>query len=116
MTPRRKDRKILRRLASLAYERELGEALGELDAAFLEWRGGVIDAFQLNDAVHRHHQGPLLDLWKRYQCADAEITVTLALARGVLTEDDIPQGSLGSVIEKAGLIRQSFAARDADHD
>jgi len=39
-------------LASLAYERELTNALGDLETEFARWRRGEINAFDVSAAIH----------------------------------------------------------------
>jgi hypothetical protein len=82
----------LRDLVGLAYEVELGRELGKLAEHFDEWREGKIDAFDLTELVHKYHQGPARELWKRY--ADrpmVEMQVASAIARGILRREDVPE-------------------------
>lgn len=84
-------RRALGRLVVLAYERELSEVLGELDAQFARWRTGEIGAAELNDLIHDHHLGPSRTLWKKYFYPLANFAVRLALTEGVLTDEDLPE-------------------------
>jgi hypothetical protein len=81
-------RKRLRELAALAYQRELGHELGELEQTFARWRAGETDAFEVEAAIHRFHQGPSRKLFTRYQ-ADAVWAVAQAIVRGVLAEGEV---------------------------
>jgi len=84
-------RKELRRLAELAYERELSAELGVLESHFGKWRQGEIDPFELSDAIHQFHQGPARDLYVANAGPKPEALVARALAREVLAEDEVPQ-------------------------
>jgi post-segregation antitoxin (ccd killing protein) len=77
-------RRALRDAATKAYDEELRRALAELAAAFDEWRGGRLSAGQLTDRVHRFHDGPARDLWKKYNYAPIESVVAYAIVTGLL--------------------------------
>jgi hypothetical protein len=79
-------RKDLRRLVELAYERELNEELGALEESFHQWRCGSINAYDLSQAIHEFHDGPARDLYVRYNRLKPDVLVAHAFARGVLTE------------------------------
>ncbi len=56
------ERKELRRLAGLAYERELAKALEALEESFGQWRKKKISAFELSDCIHKFHNGTARNL------------------------------------------------------
>ena len=76
----KKQKAELRRLAGLAHERELSEALTNLESEFGRWRIGEISVFELNDRIHEFHHGLSRDLYKLYDPRDAEIVVPGAIA------------------------------------
>lgn len=82
-------RKDLRRLVELAYERELSEELGVLEESFHQWRCGSINAYDLSQAIHEFHDGPARDLYVSYNRLKPEVLVARAFAHGVLTEKDV---------------------------
>jgi hypothetical protein len=82
-------RKDLRRLVELAYQRELGEELGALEASFHQWRCGSINAYDLSEAIHEFHDGPARNLYVSYNRLKPDVLVARAFARGVLTEKDV---------------------------
>jgi predicted GNAT superfamily acetyltransferase len=86
---RKKRRKIFRELAAKAYERELDRALSDLESRFVAWREGQVDAFELNEEIHKHHNGISRVLWSRYQL-DPEILVPRLVVAGVLKEEEVP--------------------------
>jgi len=96
----------------LAHERELGTAMEQLEGDFKRWRAGDIDVFELDQRIHRHHQGPSREFWKRYaSSSDWELLLPAALHRGVLSVEDFPDDlwdAVGSRIEeiRKGLFEQ----------
>lgn len=63
----RAERKELRRLAGLAYERELAHELTTIEAAFRAWRAGELSPFDLSDRIHAFHNGVARDLLRHLQ-------------------------------------------------
>ncbi len=51
------ERKELRKVAGLAYEREFATALELLEENFRQWRGNKITVFELSDFIHQFHNG-----------------------------------------------------------
>ncbi|HJX53412.1 MAG TPA: hypothetical protein VJ801_11665 [Polyangia bacterium] len=84
----------IRELAALAYERELGQELGKLEEQFARWRRGDIDVQTLSDAIHKFHNGPARELYSLYTGDMLELVVGGAIARGVLTPAEVPQDTL----------------------
>jgi hypothetical protein len=96
----------IRRLAGLAYERELAKAAGELQSEFERWRGGEIDVFALNDHIHKFHDGASRDLYKRYVMGEAKWSLAAAIARGIVQESKVDPVILESLRSVIDLIRQ----------
>ena len=84
------ERAELRRLASEAYERELGIHLAELDKSFSEWRNGTLSSSDLSQKIHEFHQHAARDVWSMYQMPHEAILVTRAIELGILREDEVP--------------------------
>lgn len=82
----------LRALATRAYERELGEALGEVVSGVDELRAGRINMFDLSDVIHEFHNGAARQLWKFYNRLEPPIVVASALQRGYLRSDEVSEG------------------------
>ncbi len=80
----------VREWAGIAHERDLRKALGELRAQFDLWERGEIDAFELNERVHRFHQDTSREIWKRYATTHLEPAVASAVAAGVLRKEELP--------------------------
>ena len=81
-------RRKLRDLAGIAYERELSAELSNLESEFRRWRAGEIDAHDLSNHIHRFHQGPARKLWSRYEPSNLEFAVADAIHRGLITKDE----------------------------
>ena len=85
-------RKQVRNLIDLAHSRELSDALTSLEREFTRWRAEEINAFELDELIHKHHQGASRTIWKRYSStSDWEIMLPGALHLGTLTRDDFPE-------------------------
>jgi hypothetical protein len=87
-------RRELRRLNSLAHERELGAAAGRLQEEFERWRRGGMNVFDLDEHIHRFHDGISRELYKSYVMGHADWNVAWAIAREVLKESEIDSAIL----------------------
>lgn len=87
----KKERAELRRLASEAHERELGSHLAELDKSFAKWRSGKLASSELSDEIHEFHQHAAREVWSAYQVRDEGFLVARAVAKGILSQDEVPQ-------------------------
>ena len=84
-------RKQVRELIDLAHSRELSDALTSLEGEFRRWRAEEINAFELDELIHEHHQGASRKIWKRYSSTSHwEIALPGALHLGTLTREDFP--------------------------
>lgn len=84
------NKRKLRQLAGVAYERELGAALSKLESDFAQWRRGEIDPFELSDRIHRFHDGISRELYVLYGRLPPGHAVARAVALQVLQEADVP--------------------------
>ena len=100
-------RKKLRQLKDIAYERELDQALEKLYKKFQNWRNKEVDGFELNDLIHKHHQGASREIWKFYTYAEPDMAVAHAVNQGLLKKEDIP-GDILEIID----IRIDFFSRN----
>ena len=91
-------KKRLRNLASVAYERELAAASKSLLREFRRWEQKEIDVFELNERIHEFHNGISRTLYSRYVGMDPGFGVARAIKSGVLkpTELDDDLASLVS--------------------
>ena len=87
------ERKRIRQLASLAWERELRGALGDIAAAIAEMENGTMPPFEVDNRIHKFHDGTSRDLYKQYSDSNPWIGVCRAYFEGILTNDDIADAS-----------------------
>ena len=80
----------LRRLASEAYERELGEHLSALEKSFSEWRRGKLLSSELSSEIHEFHQHAAREIWSMYQTPHESTLVARAIALGIIAENEVP--------------------------
>lgn len=86
-------KKQLRELLAIAYKRELDAALSNLCKQFEAWQQNEMDCWDLNDAIHKFHDGISRDLYKQYVMSgnsDHGWLVAHALDRKVLSREEIP--------------------------
>jgi hypothetical protein len=79
----------LRDLAATAYDRELSAALKELHGHFSRWQAEEITAWDLNELIHKHHNGISRELYNVYTGSDSLMPVARALARQLLSWEDV---------------------------
>ena len=96
----KKQRKLLKTLASTAHERELRGHLEGLCGEFERWKKGEISSGELSHLIHLYHKGPSRELYERYKNVPVEILVAYAVAKRLIDEQDIA-GELAPYVEKA---------------
>jgi hypothetical protein len=79
----------LRRIEALAYERELTAELAKLEEAFHRWRAGELGPHDLNEAIHTFHQGPSRKLCSRYTGSAGHLVAVGAIASGIVAQDEV---------------------------
>lgn len=85
----KQQKRELRRIVALAYERELSAALATLEEQFCRWRAGEIGPHDLGDAIHKFHQGPNRSLWSRYNEGHGYLAAVAAVATGVVAQHEV---------------------------
>jgi hypothetical protein len=90
----RLERKELRKLAGLAYERELAKALASIEEEFKRWKKNKITAFELSERIHKFHNGVARNLWSFYETGHTELNVRHAIAEGILLKTEVSPGIL----------------------
>ena len=103
-------RKALRSLANLAYERELDAELANLEARFRQWRAQQISGFELSDFIHEFHDGASRELYMLYGSVDAAYLVARAILQGLLRDDEIPREILANLADLIDSLRSGQAA------
>jgi len=95
----------MRELVTLAYERELGEHLSNLQKHFSEWNAQQISAFDLSDRIHEFHNGPSRELFKAYDSASPDFLVAQAIVLGILHRDEVPDEILEALSPRIESVR-----------
>ena len=83
-------KRLVREHAAIAHDRKLGLALGDLDVQFGRWRNGEISAAELNDSIHRFHDGASREVWRKYSTNRLEAALGFAVATGILRKEELP--------------------------
>jgi hypothetical protein len=112
----RKQRRELRNLQGLAWERELEEALRSLRKDFEMWDRGDISAFELSDRIHKFHNGRSRELFNMYSGSLDNWWVGHSIARGVIEESELSD-DLRNVLKDGIAVcraRQQVAGGSAD--
>jgi hypothetical protein len=109
-------KRVLRQLMDVAYERELHRELEKLEQSFAAWRKGTISSFELNELIHKHHDGPSRELWSRYRnVRAADMLVTSAVVEGLIKEEEVPVEVLATISRQLAFYR-SWQEREAPHE
>lgn len=102
----KKQRRELRNLQGLAWERELGNALGELREDFRVWENGEISPFELNDRIHRFHNGRSRELFNTYGGSLYSFWIAHVIARGVIKESEVSEDLLAELRADIDMYRE----------
>ena len=107
----RRIKRLVREYAAIAHDRELGQALRDLDVQFGCWRNGEISAAELNDVIHQFHDGASREVWRKYATNRLEAALGFAVATGILRKEELPADLLQYL---AGFIDFYQAEQSAD--
>lgn len=99
----------MRELLAKAHDKELSQALSELESHFKSWRSGEITSFRLNELIHEHHDGVSRDLWKKYGF-HPEMLLPSLVVDGVISLTEIPEELLAEIQPLVQSMRE-FRAR-----
>ena len=89
--------RLLKELAGEVYRIELDLELDKLFAGFQSWKSGEIDSWDLEEAIHKFHQGPSRKLYSTHNNVEADIIIARALKRGILSSEKIPPDLLENI-------------------
>lgn len=103
-------KRLVREWAGIAHDRDLRKALSELRVQFDRWERGEIDAFELNNLVHRFHHDASREIWKRYASTHLEPAVASAVAAGVLRKEELPAELVHHIAGLIEFYEQDFSA------
>ena len=103
-------RKALIRCLDRGYEVELGRELQTLGESFNNWRNGEITCWELEDRIHRFHNGPARDLYKLYRMPVTEIAAARAIALGFVSEAEVPPPLLESLADAIKIFSPTLSS------
>lgn len=106
-------RRRLRELGGIAYERDLSNELAKVESAFRAWRAGELDPFELSETIHRFHQGPARALFTRYDDSNVECAVASAIHRGVLSREEAGADIVEMFDSRLACLREMDAQESA---
>ena len=94
--PKRIKRQI-KELAALAYQRELDKEMEKLAKHFDNWRAGKINCFELNELIHKFHNGISQELWKKYDIRHADVMVAMAIVKNIIKKQEVSEETLSHI-------------------
>jgi len=83
------EKRRLRELAEIAYERELRETLSAFAMKFDDWKAGKITSSELSQLLHEYDYGESRKLWGVYQSPRQDMLVARAIAIGLLSDKEV---------------------------
>jgi len=81
----------MRELAQLAYERDLTFSIEVLQEQMKAWKAGKMTVWDIEQDIHLFHNKIARSLYKNYAMSDTIIAVSLGVAKGVISLDDVPE-------------------------
>jgi hypothetical protein len=74
-------------------------------------RAGTIDLWELDQRIHKYHDGPARELYKQYNESRVDMVVAYAIVRGIITQDRVP-AKLEPYLEAPLAFYRSMEQRD----
>ena len=87
------DRKHIREMAKLAWERKLRDEIVGIGDAIQKMQSGEISPNEVNDIIHQFHEGPSRELFKLFSDSLPWYAVCRAHYDGVIADDEISHTS-----------------------
>lgn len=107
------DNRKVRQLTVIAWERELRDEIRGIAAAINEMENGSLSPFDVNERIHKFHNGASRDLYKQHSESLPWLGVSRAYFDGVLTDDDLV-GASDEVRTGIAEFAASFARLEAE--
>jgi hypothetical protein len=102
----KRERALLRHLATRAWELELEEELTRLFEDFGKWADKGMSCFDLSDKIHEFHNGVSRELYGRYTGLEPAIAVSRAVALGILGESEVGTELLKKLEREIAVFRE----------
>lgn len=109
------DKKKVRQLAGIAWERELREEIRGIADAIDEMENGSLSPFDVDVRIHEFHNGASRDLYRQYSESLPWLGVSRAFFDRVLTDDDLVDAS-DEVRAGIAEFAASFAKLEAERE
>ena len=109
------DKRKVRQLAGIAWERELRDEIRGIAAAINEMENGSLSPFDVNERIHKFHNGASRDLYKQYSESVPWLGVSRAFFDRVLTDEDLLDAS-DEVRKGIAEFAASFAKLEAERE
>lgn len=107
----KKTKKLMRELLGKAYEEELRRALVPLSKSFDRWKEGGTESGELSDLIHEFNRGPARELFEKYNGPMQDLMVASAVARGILTRDEVPEELLDQLADLVEFCEERLTKR-----
>lgn len=105
-------KRMLRKYATQAYEKELHREISKLERHFEAWRAGTISSGELSHLIHQYEQGPSRELYKKYNYGEDALNVAGAVVTGLLDREQLPAELLEAIQD---IITAFESMRDRDN-
>jgi len=102
----RKGSKQIRKLALLAYEKDLSRCIRVLQDQMAEWTRAEITVWDVEQSIHEFHDKIARSLYRSYAQSDPITAVAFGVAQGVITLDDVPEDVRERIQEIAKAINR----------
>lgn len=95
---------MVRELLGIAYARELDSHLLDLSEKFDDWKTKKMSCGDLNECIHKFHDGISRDLWNTYNARSIHqlYLVGRAYSLKLLKKEEIPEELLDAVEKISG--------------
>jgi cobalamin biosynthesis Co2+ chelatase CbiK len=102
----RKGSKQVKKLALLAYERDLSRCIEKLQDQMAEWKNDKISVWDVEQSIHEFHDKIARSLYRSYALTDPITAVAFGVAQAVITLDDVPEDVRQQIQEIAKVINR----------
>lgn len=104
----KKQRREMRELQGLTWERELEEALQLLRSDFDAWERGEISAFDLSDRIHKFHNGRSRELFNAHSGSLSVDAILRAIATDVIAESELSDALRDALKDDIARFREQW--------
>jgi hypothetical protein len=109
-------RRELRELQGLVWQREPEGALRELHSDFETWNKGDISGFELSDRIHKFHNGRSRELYNMYSGSLDHFLIELVVARDIIDEAELSDDLLDVLKDQIARWRERLQEDELSHN